>query len=76
MSQVNLKKVTFTIRKVETITVEISEDNGFDMPENVPELVRMVNEINRNPCIYNDNVSGWETESAEAVDIEYFESDK
>jgi len=31
--KVDVKKVTFTITRTETMEVEISVENGFDMPE-------------------------------------------
>ena len=75
MNQVNLKKVTFTIRQVKTIEVEVSSNEGFDMPTNVPELISLVNDIQSSPCEFTDHNSEWELESSEAINIEYFDGE-
>lgn len=67
---VNLKKITFTLRQVRTIEVEVSAEQGHSMPTNIPALIDMVDSIKLCPTALAADFD-WQIESNEAVDIEY-----
>ncbi len=64
-------KVKFTITKVEQIEVEISSENGFDMPETIQQVIDMDNEIKNNPKVYITNINGWVLDDMDVGKIEY-----
>ena len=45
----NIEKITFYATKTTTFEIVMSEENGYDMPESVKELVRMINTVKDNP---------------------------
>ena len=66
-----IKKVKFTITKTETMEIEVSVENGFDMPESMKEAIVMDDAIKTNPMCYIHNPKSWQMESTEVSDIEY-----
>ncbi len=64
-------KVKFTITRVEQHEVEISAENGFDMPETIQQVIDMDNEIKNNPKLYVTNINGWVLDDMDVGKIEY-----
>ena len=69
--EVKTKKITFTITKTETIRIEVTEENGFDMPKTIKEIITQDCDIKCNPLGYVDNNNNWEVGEIEVSDIEY-----
>jgi len=45
----NIDKVVFTVTEMRIYTITVSEENGWDMPENPNELVELVNNVKNEP---------------------------
>tara|TARA_R110000772_G_scaffold118673_1_gene224335 strand:- start:794 stop:1048 length:255 start_codon:yes stop_codon:yes gene_type:complete len=46
----NIEKLTFYVTKTTTFEIEISKDEGYDMPKTPKELVELVTSIQNNPA--------------------------
>ena len=49
-------KILLTVRRVETMYIEVSEHNGFDMPESIMEAHEMLMNIKNDPESYIQDV--------------------
>lgn len=72
----NLKEIRFTIKKTEYCEVVINKEKGWDMPENIGDLVHMGIEIKNEPegFIGSSCFIGEEYEIIN--DVEYIEDKK
>ena len=47
----NIEKLTFYVTKTTTFEIEISKNEGYDMPKTPKELVELVTSIQNNPAM-------------------------
>jgi len=63
-----IDKVFITVRRVETMHIEISENKGFDMPENIMEAHEMLTHIKNDPDHYIQDVDHSEAQVEVFID--------
>ena len=64
-----VKKFTLQVQRVQTMTVEISEDNGYDMPEDIQGVIEMDRDIRDDPAAYFDRHVDWDNGELKLVSL-------
>ena len=72
----NLKEIRFTVKKTEYCEVVMNEENGWDMPETIGELVDKVIEIKNDPISFVGDGVFLGDEYEIINDIEFIEGDE
>ena len=57
-----IKKITMVLKRTQYQTVEVSEAEGFEMPENARELISMAEQLKQSP-LANTNEADWDSPS-------------
>jgi len=66
-----MEKATFTITRTETVEIEISVEEGHDMPETIEDIISLDSEIKNNPLIYVHDLQKWDFQSVDVSEIVY-----
>jgi len=66
-----VEKIKIELRRLQIMEIELSEENGDEMPKNPAELARLAISINESPLAYISDSDKWETEDATLQKVEY-----